>query len=355
MSEPYDPINDELFSDVDFSDPFFDSLRAAYQGFDSWLVKKADAHEKAWIARNPDGSIAAMLYLKREDDIDNSINPPLQGPRMKIGTFKVDFDHHTSLGQRLVAIALREFAKSCLPYVYVTMYDAPNTEGLQRLLSVYGFEYAANKGDEQVWVKERPYQPDLNHPCKTYPFVFPNASRSWVLSIIPDFHKRLFGDIRLWGEVGMPIQDDRLTNTVEKIYLSAAWSAKSLRTGDQIIIYRTSDDQGPAAYRAVITGVCTVAAVCNINEFNDYQEFNDYIKGRSVFSEQELRSFWNKGSYPWIIDMVFDFPFNKYPIRKTLLDQGILDDSRIVCNSMDSMQFAAALKLGEVDEGYVVD
>lgn len=111
-----DHIRKVSFSELNLHDPFFTSLRNAYQGFDDWFDRKSAEGEKTWVSRNRDsGHLQAMLYIKIEDDFDESAQPPLRGRRMKIGTFKVDYDHHTSLGKRLLAIALREFAESRCP------------------------------------------------------------------------------------------------------------------------------------------------------------------------------------------------------------------------------------------------
>ena len=44
-----DYLSKKLFSDVDLSDEFFDSLRANYRGFDQWFAKKAREGEKAYV------------------------------------------------------------------------------------------------------------------------------------------------------------------------------------------------------------------------------------------------------------------------------------------------------------------
>lgn len=140
-NEKEDPIKHRLFADVPSSDRFFDSLREAYPGFDDWYLGKAASGERAWFAFDDAGSVIAMLYLKPEDGQDTDIEPVITGKRLKIGTFKVDFDHHTSIGKRLLARALRKFAVGRYEYAYVTMFDADNTKALRGMLQQYGFCY----------------------------------------------------------------------------------------------------------------------------------------------------------------------------------------------------------------------
>ena len=155
--EDMDPMQEVPFSSLDLKDPFFGSLRESYADFGCWFKKKSLAGERTWVVRDVNGGrLIAMLYLKKEDGVEPGVVPELSGPRMKIGTFKVNLDHHTSLGKRLLAVALREFAQSGLPRIYVTMHDNDDTKGLRKLLRQYGFDHIGMKDDEEVWEKRGP-------------------------------------------------------------------------------------------------------------------------------------------------------------------------------------------------------
>ena len=54
------------------------------------------------------------------------------------------------------------------------------------------------------------------------------------------------------------IQDVSETNSIYKIYICWMRGVKELKKGDKLIIYRTNDYKGSAAYRSVCTSVCTV-------------------------------------------------------------------------------------------------
>jgi hypothetical protein len=108
--EKQDHIAYQNFSSIDVNDDFFDSLRKAYYGFNDWFQTKANEGKKAYVSYGIDDHLIAFLFLKTENGTEKGINPVLAGNRIKIGTFKVDWNHHSALGKRLLAIAMRKFA-----------------------------------------------------------------------------------------------------------------------------------------------------------------------------------------------------------------------------------------------------
>lgn len=299
-----------------------------------------------------------MLYLKEESDVDEDITPHLTKRRLKIGTFKVDFSHHTSVGKRLLAIALRTFAESGCEYAYVTMFDADSTESLRKMLGRYGFIDAARKtspvGRESVWIKRRPSAEEANGYAN-FPFVMPNTGRDYVLAIRPEYHVRMFGDVSLQSERNVPVLDMTSINTIEKIYLSNSPTVPNMRPGDHVVIYRTSDRPKGARYRSVVSSVCTVTEVRNLSSFDDEDAFLEYVKGRSVFTREELEGFWCSRQYPWMISMLFNFPLGRYPTRGELLDAHLIPQGRMVCVPIPKESFKKIIRLGEVNEGYIID
>ena len=348
-----DYIQQLLFSEVSLCDPFFDSLRCSYIGFDEWFNRKALGGECAYFAFDACSNPIAMLYLKEESGLEEGVTPRMDFPRMKIGTFKVDFDHHTGIGKRLLAIALREFARSGLDFVYATMHQNDNTSSLAKLLENYGFSYWGFKEREVVLLKTLPRFDD--NAFSRYPFVSRSLGSCWVLSILPEYHKRLFGDVHLTSESGQPVIDERCLNSIEKIYLSGSQSAADMTEGDKVVIYRTSDGKGAAYYRSVMTSVCTVIKVVNLNSFRDETEFLNKVRGKTVFTLEELRRFWKTKRYPWLICLLFNFPLERYPNRKQLLDYGFIDYGRLVCERISQDAMDGIMALGNADESFIVD
>lgn len=348
-----DYIQQLPFSEVNLDDPFFDSLKYSYLGFDEWFSRKATGGESAYFAFDSHNNLIAMLYLKEESGLEEGVTPRIDFPRLKIGTFKVDFDHHTGIGKRLLAIALREFAKSGQNFLYVTMHDNENTSSLAKLLYKYGFSFWGSKDQETVLYKTRPCSDD--DTFSRYPFVSRSLGNCWILSIRPEYHKKLFGDVHLTSESGQPKIDERCLNSIEKIYLSGSQSAADMVEGDKVIIYRTTDYEGPAHYRSVVTSVCTVVKVVNLNFFRDEEDFLKKVRGKTVFTLEELRCFWQTKRYPWLICLLFNFPLERYPNRKQLLDCGFIDDGRLVCERTSQDAMDGIMALGNADESFIVD
>ncbi len=341
------------FSEVNLDDPFFDSLKYSYLGFGEWFSRKVLDGECAYFAFDSRNNLIAMLYLKEESGHEEGVSPRMDFPRLKIGTFKVDFDHHTGIGKRLLAIALREFARSGQNFVYVTMHQNENTSSLAKLLKKYGFSNWGFKEQETVLFKTLPCSDD--DAFSRYPFVSRSLGNCWVLSILPEYHKRLFGDVYLTSESGQPIYDERCLNSIEKIYLSGSQNVADMVVGDKVVIYRTSDGKGAAYYRSVVTSVCTVVKVVNINSFRDETDFLNKVYGKTVFTLGELRRFWQTKRYPWLICLLFNFPFERYPNRKQLLNCGFIDDGRLVCERISQDAMDGIMALGNADESFIVD
>ena len=105
MQAKYRLIMDNLkfipFSDIDLSDTFFDSLRANYEGFDTWFQSKATSGAKALVYYDK-STLLDFLYLKDEDEelqLDNISLPKRK--RLKVGTFKIE-RRGTNRGERFI-------------------------------------------------------------------------------------------------------------------------------------------------------------------------------------------------------------------------------------------------------------
>lgn len=360
-----DVISKRPFAALRLSDPFFDSLKDSYPEFGGWFGRKAAAGAEAYVSYD-DGHLAAMMYLKEEDDIDSSVNPTLTKRRLKIGTFKVDFEHHTALGKRLLFIALHRLVDGGFNYAYLTMHPQKEVKQLRELISQHGFQLIGHKtaDHEEVWAKWKPLQPNLGDdsadPRAIYPFVDVAAGRDWILAIHPEYHRRMFGNIDLRSETDIPVTDERSINTIEKVYLSQSPQASGLRQGDHIVIYRTNDQKGPAYFRSVVSAVCTVTEVRGSSSFGSEDEFRKFVRGRSVYSDAELHKCWADSraynSVFTVISFLYDFAFDHRPTRGDLLETRIIaKDDRVVCLPISKDRFRRILKLGESDEGYLVD
>lgn len=95
-------VRKECFGNIDVSDPFFDTFRDEYPGFENWFARKCD--EEAYTCRNDKGNVLGFLYLKTEDERESytDITPAFKPMRrLKVGTFKVEASGFR-LGERFI-------------------------------------------------------------------------------------------------------------------------------------------------------------------------------------------------------------------------------------------------------------
>ncbi|HCK0931599.1 hypothetical protein [Klebsiella variicola] len=181
-------------------------------------------------------------------------------------------------------------------------------------------------------------------------------NRNFLLSIYPSWHTRLFPESKLNNEDGSLIQDVSHTNSIEKVYLTKMDGTQHLQFGDNLLIYRTSDGQGPARYRSVATSVCVVLSVRNIHEFSTYKDFRDYCAPFSVFDEDELKLLYAKKNYPYIIRFTYNFPLTKRIIRDDIMTiTGYTDANYWGFLPLSDADFKKIITDGGVNEGYIVN
>ena len=70
-------IEVKYFKDINLSDTFFDSLKSDYSEFEEWFKKKARENKMAFTLYE-NSNLMAFLYLKIEDEIDETIIPRLE-------------------------------------------------------------------------------------------------------------------------------------------------------------------------------------------------------------------------------------------------------------------------------------
>lgn len=345
------------FAAIDLSDTFFDSLRASYVGFDDWFRKKAMAGEQA-ITYHEDGKLRDFLYLKEETEELTDINPHLPAKhRLKVGTFKID-SRGTRRGERLMKKLLDKAIALNVEEIYVTIFPEQRLMPLIRSFENFGFELKATKTHingkvENVYIRDmRRIEGSI---LSVYPYTDLRYGRFFQLGIKPEYHTRLFPDSILKNEQKYDlIHDDSETNSIYKVYLSWAKDVHHLRCGDKIVIYRTSDNQGPANYRSVCTSVCTVLETKLRSDFSNVNDFVKYAHKYSVFTESELIRWYNEGKNFTIIRMVYNIAFTRKVILKDLREKVGLTDKYWGFFQYTRQEFEAVLKLGEINERYLI-
>ncbi|WP_238552952.1 N-acetyltransferase [Paenibacillus alvei] len=345
-------IQHKLFSEIELTDPFFDSLKVDYPGFQNWFSRKAQ--EKAYVLYNPQGKLEAFLYLKVENGPIEDVTPAIPATSvLKIGTMKVN-PHGTRLGERFIKRALDVAIGAGVEGIYVTVFA--KHEALVSLFLKYGFTQRSTKesasGTELVLWKS--LTEIKNHILLDYPRISQRGRRKHILSIFPEFHTRLFPDSILNNERFDILEDVSHTNSVHKVFISAA-PVSRLRPGDIIVIYRTSDRQGQAKFRSVATSICVVEEVKSKQSFSDARSFIDYCNKYSVYTSEELQGIYLERKRHNVIKMVYNIALRKRLTRGQLIEQLGIESDRWTFFELTDNQFDSILQAGDAHESLVID
>jgi len=317
-------VRKSVIGSINLTDEFFDSLREAYEGFDSWFNRKCD--EEAYICQDQMGRILGFLYIKTENSDENyaDISPNFSPKkRLKVGTFKVNATGFR-LGERFVKIILDNAIERNVDEVYVTLFEnRPELDMLATLLSRWGFSEFGKKNSTGEIVLTKPmkqYLPALSSK-QNYPNLLYQRQK-FILPIYPKYHTALLPDSILNNENEVDfLQEVAHRYALQKVYIS--WSReRAINSGDLVLFYRTGVD-GNKGYTSVITTLCIVDEVCY--DFTSKEQFLCQCQNRSVFSSTELEEFWSKHQTRlMVLKFIFVKSLNKRPILKFLWDNNIV-------------------------------
>lgn len=348
-------VKKEQFGRVDLADPFFDSFKQDYAGFERWFARKSE--ETAYVCRSEAG-LVAFLYLKLEtpDEPYPDIEPPFsRARRLKIGTFKVSLNGFR-LGERFLKIVFDNALRLHADEIYVTAFEnSPDQLRLLELLEDFGFGRHGVKhndyGDEVVLVRSmaKAFNPDK--PRLTYPF-FSERGRAFIVPIYPEYHTELFPDSILRTESPADFtENEPHRNAISKVYICRSYF-RDLLPGDAIVFYRTG-----GYYVSVVS---TVGVVENaVLDINDEDQFIKACRKRSVFTDDELRRHWRyrTNNRPFVVNFLYAYSLPKRPNMKRLIELGVIRDVESAPRGFEplsSHQFRAILTEAQADESIIV-
>lgn len=344
--------------EIDLNDPFFNTLREDYIGFDTWFNKKAN--DFVYITKNNSNNrLLSFLYLKVEDKNEdyNNIDPKfVPKKRLKIGTFKV-VSNGVRLGERFIKIIIDNALNYNVDEIYVTIFDKREEQvRLINLLVDWGFEFYGNKnGEEKIYTKnfnKKTIIKEKYTPKKNYPFLYKNTNIFFV-PIYPEYHTDLIPDSILHNENIHNFKDSKPhSNALSKVYISRS-IYRDIKQNDIIIFYRTG-----GYFKSVIT---TIAIVENVmHNFNSFEEFKSKCKNRSALKESKLLEFWNYNSNnrPFLINFLYVYSFPKRMNLKQLIDLGIIkniDDAPRGLKKISVNEFEEIISGTESKQDFIID
>lgn len=245
----YTGVKERFLYEIDKNQPFFESLRQSYNGFDKWFQKCATDKRKCWCIEDGTGNIVAICIYKHEQDARLTDNGDITPGRiLKLCTFKVDTKARgKKLGERLLYIAFDYCVKNDLDWVYLHTFGEEQ-KTLVGLCTDYGFSFLGKYKQDDVYIKPMKLMDDgcnsLESLIKYYPYFKDNESvQKFIIPIQPQFHEDLFPDFS--NMKGSLFEKDQSLytcqgNTIKKAYLCHS-RIKTIRKGDIILFYRSKD------------------------------------------------------------------------------------------------------------------
>lgn len=289
--EPVDlaAVDDVFCYELDINNPFFDSLRESYDGFNHWFERQCcETQRHCWVIR-PGGEIGALCIYKDEENepVDDSGFIP-KGRVLKLCTFKVDESSRGyKMGERLLYCAFQHALQNGYAAVYFT-----TNEHKQRSLVELGHEFGFDKcgyhqgdavflkylvppevGDIELDISEfnRRYYPCYRDGLEVDKYLVP---------IMPEWHERLFPDI---SDISHSLLRDFPDfyqvegNTIKKAYLSRSQITEPC-VGDLLLFYRIIDRQQ----------IDTMGVVVGATRSKDVDEIVALTKRRTVYTPEAI-------------------------------------------------------------------
>lgn len=316
------------FGELDIKNSFFDTFKKDYPGFEDWFARKCD--EEAYVCNDDKNNILGFLYLKTEEKTESYpyMQPAfLPKRRLKVGTFKVESTGFR-LGERFIKIIFDNAVKRDVDEIYVTLFEnRQELSALQELFERWGFQrYGVNRStgkDEAVFVKPLKAYNTAFSPKQNFPNIRYNVSK-FIMPIEACWHTHLIPDSQLRTENLVDfLGRDACKYALQKVYISWAYNMNGAKPGDLVFFYRMGKTDGRKGFESVISTVCIIDEIKR--DFTSESELLRYCQNRSVFSEENLKSFWHRNSRNLsAIKFIQVKSLEKRPILNQLRDAGIV-------------------------------
>lgn len=267
--------------------PFFDSLRASYDGFDDWFRSKAMEGRKAWVYRDGGNqSIEAIcIYTVQTDEQITDTGGVLEGDSLKLCTFKVGENvRGRKVGELFLRAAFLYATNHRCESIFLHANDEQQIH-LKSLIEDFGFRYKGTYQGDGVYVKDHPIEPPalqmdaFEYVRLYYPHYLSGIEvQKFLVPIQPQFHKILFPDFQN-PKRSLPIEHPRrhVANAIKLAYLCHTPN-KQPKPGDVVLFYRSHDLQ-----------MVTSLGVVESYEWSESaDEIARIVSRRTVYSDQQI-------------------------------------------------------------------
>lgn len=269
------------------NEPFFDSVKDGYPGFESWFRDKAKEGRRAWIYRSDqdDRLSAICIYAIQNDQVVTDSNYRLEGKALKLCTFKVGEEvRGRKIGELFLRAAFRFASDQECESIFLHA-DPIRHDQLINLLSDFGFSDVGAYKSDRMYVKSHPVQaPALRIDAfeyirKYYPhYMSGDEVQKFLVPIKPEYHQILFPDCAHPG-VSLPVDHPRthVGNAIKLAYLSHS-PTNQPKEGDIVLFYRTHDSMA----------ITTLGVVERYSVSSSPADIARMVSRRTVYSEQEI-------------------------------------------------------------------
>jgi hypothetical protein len=314
-SPPPYGICEQYLHEFNVHQPFFDSLREGYSGFDDWYLNAATEQRRAWCISDNTVLKAICIFKVEDSPVIIDGGEPLTGRVLKLCTFKVGHEvRGRKLGERMLFSAFQYAVEHEAQFVYLHTFGIEH-EMLVTLCKDYGFECVGKYRDrDDVYLKEmtppKKYSnlAALDYAIKYYPnYIDESYVAKFIVPIKPDYHNDLFADISDTSRglfADDPLMYSPQSNTIKKAYICHA-NTSQIQAGDLLLFYRSHDRQS----------IECIGVVEQTYRGRDINKVVPMVSKRTVFSSKQIEILLSKKALVILFRLLKTFP----PIENSLL------------------------------------
>lgn len=325
---------------LNINDPIFDKLKRDYEEFEDWFKSKQSEKRECLVYNKLDKSHGALLIYKKEEEtipLNNKILPIKN--RIKIATMIVTSEGY-KIGEFLLKWIIDYALKNNIDELYLTHFEEKD-DSLINLITEYGFKLEGkNSRGEVVYTKtinkiqitqniENAIQQNspLEIAKKYYPYFYDGSDvKKFIVPIREEYHEKLFlskpEQTALFGHITIS------NNTIKKAYLSKA--RINVNEGDILLFYETPKK-----------GISQIGIVESSNKDLNIENINKTVGKRSVYSQDELKSFEGKNL---VILFIHTKEFDKISYE-TLKKEGIIKGAPQSIQSLNNENYLKLKKM----------
>ncbi len=150
-------------------------------------------------------------------------------------------------------------------------------------------------------------------------------------------------------------------NGITKYYVSFGFDLEDFKKFIPVFMYRVDSDVpiNLRKFKSVITTLCVCNQACVIKKGYKYliseQEFINKVKGKTVYSNEELKDLYKTKKNITLFELIYSVPFGRgnNVNQKTLAENGLWGTDYPTNFCYDFDQVCRILKMGKIDINHI--